>query len=63
LRALYDVRSAGGFAHLPGSRRDAALERLGIRDLNTIDAFDHVAVRIIECLQTITALTDAEVAR
>ncbi|HWC11184.1 MAG TPA: hypothetical protein VG455_08175 [Acidimicrobiales bacterium] len=31
LRALYDVRSAGGLAHLAGSRREAALERLGIR--------------------------------
>lgn len=63
LRALYDVRSAGGFAHLAGARRDAALERLGIKDLDTIDAFDHVAARIIECLQRITELTDSEVAR
>jgi hypothetical protein len=63
LRALYDVRSAGGFAHLAGSRRNAAHERLGIKDLNTIDAFDHVAVRIIECLQTIAALADAEATR
>jgi len=56
LRALYDVRSAGGFAHLGGSSREAALSRLGIADLSTVDAFDHVATRIIECLQQITAL-------
>ncbi len=58
LRALYDVRSAGGFAHLGGSRREAALSRLGIADLSTVDAFDHVATRIIECLQQITALLE-----
>lgn len=61
LRALYDVRSAGGFAHLGGSRRDAALERLGIRGLTTFDAFDHMAERIIDCLQKITALVDQAV--
>lgn len=60
LRALYDVRSAGGFAHLGGSRREAALTRLGIADLSTIDAFDHVAIHIIECLQQITALLEAQ---
>jgi hypothetical protein len=38
-----------------GSGRDAALTRLGIKDMSTIDAFDHVAVWIIECLQKITA--------
>ncbi|MEZ5410187.1 MAG: hypothetical protein R2761_19310 [Acidimicrobiales bacterium] len=58
LRALYDVRSAGGFAHLGGSRREAALARLGIEDMSTIDAFDHVALRIIDCLQELTALMD-----
>jgi hypothetical protein len=60
LRALYDVRSAGGFAHLGGFRREAALTRLGIADLSTIDAFDHVAIRIIGCLQQITALLEAQ---
>lgn len=30
LRALYDVRSAGGFAHLGGSRRGAALTALRV---------------------------------
>lgn len=59
LRALYDVRSAGGLAHLGGRRRDVAMTRLGIADLSTIDAFDHVAVRIIDCLQRLTALFDA----
>lgn len=62
LRALYDVRSAGGFAHLGGSRRDAALTRLGIRDLSPIDAFDHIAVRIIECLDQVATLADQAVA-
>jgi hypothetical protein len=58
LRALYDVRSAGGLAHLGGSRKDTALTRLGIKNMSTIDAFDHVAARIIDCLQRITALAD-----
>jgi hypothetical protein len=57
LRALYDVRSAGGFAHLGGSGREAAMTRLGIKDMSTIDAFDHVAVHIIGCLEKIVALT------
>jgi hypothetical protein len=59
LRALYDVRSAGGLAHLAGSRRDAALTRLGIKDMSTIDAFDHVATRIIDCLQRFASLIEA----
>ena len=42
-----------------GSGRGAALERLGIKDLSTIDALDHIAVRIIECLGTITQLASA----
>ncbi len=67
LRALYDVRSAGGLAHLGGSRRQAALSRLGIAELSTIEAFDHVAMRIIDCLERITGLlqsqTPAEVPR
>lgn len=56
LRALYEVRSAGGFAHLGGSGRGPALGRLGINDLATIDAFDLIAMRIIECLRTVTEL-------
>jgi hypothetical protein len=35
------------------------LERLGIKDPNIFNAFDHVSVRIIKCLQTITALAGA----
>jgi hypothetical protein len=58
LRALYDVRSAGGFAHLGGSRREGALTRLGIADLSTIEAFDHVASRIVECLDRVTELLE-----
>ena len=34
------------------------LSRLGIADLSTVDAFDHVATRSIECLQRITALLE-----
>ncbi|MGH3849465.1 MAG: hypothetical protein ACRDRT_07165, partial [Pseudonocardiaceae bacterium] len=56
LRALYDVRSAGGIAHLAGSRREAALLRLGIRGMSTIDAFDHVAARLIGCLDQLSTL-------
>lgn len=61
LRALYEVRSAGGFAHFGGSKRHAALARLGIDGLSTIDAFDHVAARIIDCLRRVTDLADAQV--
>lgn len=58
LRALYHARSAGGFAHLAGSGRAKAMTRLGIVDMSTIDAFDHVALRIIECLQKVAELAD-----
>lgn len=58
LRALYDVRSSGGVAHLAGSRSDGALQRLGIQGMSTIDAFDHVALRLTECLNHLATLMD-----
>lgn len=56
LRALHDFRSSGGVAHLAGSKRDAALQRLGIPDMTTIEAFDHVAARLTRCLEQLTGL-------
>jgi hypothetical protein len=56
LRALHDFRSSGGVAHLAGSRRDAALQRLGIQRMTTIQAFDHVAAGLTRCLEHLTAL-------
>lgn len=56
LRALHDFRSSGGVAHLAGSKRDAALQRLGIRDMTTIEAFDYVAARLTHCLEHLTRL-------
>ncbi len=41
---------------LAGSNRDAALQRLGIRDMTTIEAFDHVAARLTHCLEQLTRL-------
>jgi hypothetical protein len=58
LRALYDFRSSGGVAHLAGSKREAALQRMGIEGFTTIEAFDHVATRLTGCLDHLTALMD-----
>jgi hypothetical protein len=58
LRALYNFRSSGGVAHLAGSKREAALQRLGIQGLTTIAAFDHVATNLTRCLDHLTALME-----
>lgn len=58
LRALHDFRSSGGIAHLAGSKRGASLERLGIQGLTTINAFDHVALRLTGCLEHLANLFD-----
>lgn len=58
LRALHDFRSSGGIAHLAGSQREASMKRLGIQGMTTINAFDHVALRITACLEHLTELID-----
>lgn len=58
LRALHDFRSSGGVAHLAGSKRHAALQRLGIRGMTTIEAFDHVAAGLTQCLEQLTLLLE-----
>lgn len=58
LRALQAFRSSGGIAHLAGSKRKAAEQRLGIQGLSTIDAFDLVAVRLTGCLNRISTLIE-----
>jgi hypothetical protein len=59
LRALHDFRSSGGVAHLAGSKREAALQRLGTRDMTTIEAFDHVAEGLTHCLEQLTLLLES----
>lgn len=59
LRALHDFRSSGGVAHLAGSKRGAALQRLGIRDMTTIEAFDHVAAGLTRCLEQLSRLFES----
>jgi hypothetical protein len=58
LRALHDFRSSGGVAHLAGSGREVSLQRLGIRGMTTIEAFDHVAARLTRCLEQLTLLLE-----
>ena len=59
LRALHDFRSSGGIAHLAGSQRAASMERLGIQGMTTIDAFDHVAIRLTACLDHLSEIFSA----
>ncbi len=56
LRALQDFRSRGGVAHLAGSGRRASTVRLGIEDMGTLAAFDHVAAGLAACLEALADL-------
>jgi hypothetical protein len=56
LRALQDFRSRGGVAHLAGSGRGQAMNRLGIEGMSTLRAFDHVAERLAKCLSAVSEL-------
>ena len=47
LKALQNLRSRGGIAHLAASRRESAFERMGIRDMNPSMAFDKIVERLL----------------
>lgn len=61
LRALQGLRSAGGVAHLAGSRRPVVTAALGISDMKNIEAFEYVAGQLTECLTRVANLCDAVV--
>lgn len=48
--ALQGLRSAGGIAHLAGSKAAAARARLGIDDMAPLPAFHHIAGRLTAAL-------------
>lgn len=50
LRALQQVRSKGGIAHMVSSQRTNALKRLGIHGMDPMRAFQTIAVRIRDVL-------------
>ena len=61
LRALQGFRSAGGVAHLAGSRRPVVTVALGISDMKNIEAFEYVAGQLTDCLTRVADLCDAVV--
>jgi hypothetical protein len=58
LRALQGFRSAGGVAHLAGSRRPVVAAALGISDMKNIEAFEYVASQLTDCLTKVADLFD-----
>lgn len=58
LRSLQGFRSAGGVAHLAGSRRPVVTAVLGISDMTNIEAFEFVATQLSDCLNRISDLCD-----
>ncbi len=47
LKALQNLRSRGGIAHLAASRRESAFERMDIRDMDASTAFDKIVERLL----------------
>jgi hypothetical protein len=56
LRDLQRLRSAGGIAHLSGSGRSSAVDRIGITDMTPPRAFDHICTRTAEALEQLAQL-------
>lgn len=56
LRDLQHLRSAGGIAHLSGSGRDSAIDRIGITAMTPPQAFDHICTRTAKALERLTRL-------
>ena len=54
--ALQGLRSAGGVAHLPGSKTEAALARLGISGMAPWPAFLHIVGRLTSAMVHIQSL-------
>ncbi|MEZ0579283.1 hypothetical protein [Nocardioides sp. MH1] len=57
--ALQAFRSAGGVAHLGGSKADAASARLGIDGMSPLEAFAHMTVRLANALNHVADLVEA----
>ena len=49
-RGIYNLRSAGGIAHLSGSGRDAVLHRAGIAGMTPGQAFDALCLRLTRAI-------------
>lgn len=56
LRALQQVRSKGGIAHIASSQRPNALRRLGIHGMSPMQAFETISARIRDALLELDTL-------
>lgn len=57
--ALQAFRSAGGVAHLGGSKAGAASARLGIDGMSPLEAFAHMTVKLTKALNHVADLVEA----
>jgi len=57
--ALQAFRSAGGVAHLGGSKAGAASARLGIDGMSPLEAFAHMTVKLAKALNHVADLVEA----
>jgi hypothetical protein len=57
--ALQAFRSAGGVAHLGGSKAGAASARLGIDGMSPLEAFAHMTVELAKALNHVADLVEA----
>lgn len=57
--ALQAFRSAGGVAHLGGSKAGAASARLGIDGMSPLEAFAHMTVELTKALNHVADLVEA----
>ncbi|WP_291792860.1 hypothetical protein [Brevibacterium sp.] len=60
--ALQAFRSAGGVAHLGGSKANAARVRLGIEGMSPSDAFAHMTVALTKALNRVADLVEENAA-
>ena len=56
LKALQNLRSKGGIAHLSGRQREAALSRIGIRDKNPKEAYEIIVDKLLKMLRELEEL-------
>ena len=61
--ALQAFRSAGGVAHLGGSKASAASARLGIDGMAPLEAFAHMTVKLTTALSHVAELVEASPTR
>lgn len=61
--ALQEFRSAGGVAHLGGSKAGAARAKLGIDGMAPLEAFAHMTVRLTRALNHVADLVEANPTR